>query len=506
MLQGMKMFHTWGGLCLGWVLFIVFFTGTIAVFEPEISAWMRPEVRVQQRAATAVAVAAAEKALRQLASDADVWFVALPQGRISNVEVSWKKGKQDFHQFIDPSTGAVIKARDTEGGEFFALFHYELSRGHTGTWLVSIAGLAMLAALISGIVIRRSVIKDFFFLRWRRSWLSVHTMTGILTLPFVVMITYSGLVMTFMDIMPVSMHTFYSGQNKFWVDLLQVVERPMSREKVQTHALADLVPAAERELGDGNIWCIQVPNPDSRSTVINFMRRVDDRLLAIADRVTFDGVSGEWLVSQTKWGTQATLVRSLVGLHIVKFGGYPMAWLYFILGMISSIMIGTGLVFFTIKRRARYAKEWGTERDLFRVAESLNIGVIAGLITASLGFLWVNRLLPVALKGRAEAEIGAFFFCWLCLFIHAFLQPKEKAWSQQLYLAAGLALGLPLVNALMTSVGLSKTIVSGDWVTAGVDITVFVFGLLLWTVAKSLEKHWTIFQLEDRPKYKTGFR
>jgi hypothetical protein len=315
-------------------------------------------------------------------------------------------------------------------------------------------------------------------------------MTGILTLPFVVLITYSGLVMTFKDIMPVSLNTFYKTSNGYWNEFLDGVERPKSQEKVQIYPLTALLPSAEKELGVGNIGFVQIQQPDKRSALINFMRRVDDRMLAITDRASFDGVTGEWLISKTKWDTQATIVRSLVGLHIGKFGGYPMAWGYFTLGLIGCVMIATGLVFFTVKRRSKYEQEWGNKRDFFRAVEAINVAVTTGCIIASISYLWANRLLPLSLKERADAEVIAFFFIWLLMFIHAFWRTKEKAWVEQLKLAAGLCACLPLLNEMTTSVGLPKTLLCGDWMTAGVDLTSATLGVALWAVAWMLEKRW----------------
>ena len=42
--------HTWIGLLPGWLLYAIFLTGTLSVFEHEIDTWMQPELR-QARAA-----------------------------------------------------------------------------------------------------------------------------------------------------------------------------------------------------------------------------------------------------------------------------------------------------------------------------------------------------------------------------------------------------------------------------------------------------------------------
>ena len=43
MRQVMAWLHGWTGLALGWVLFVMCLAGTMSVFKPEISRWMRPE-------------------------------------------------------------------------------------------------------------------------------------------------------------------------------------------------------------------------------------------------------------------------------------------------------------------------------------------------------------------------------------------------------------------------------------------------------------------------------
>jgi len=48
--QSMSWLHTWCGLLLGWMLFAIFLTGTLAVFDKEINWWMQPGHRLRQAA------------------------------------------------------------------------------------------------------------------------------------------------------------------------------------------------------------------------------------------------------------------------------------------------------------------------------------------------------------------------------------------------------------------------------------------------------------------------
>ncbi len=50
--------HAWGGMIFSWLLIPVFITGSIAVFEPEVSHWMQPELTAHPtRPSNAVALA-----------------------------------------------------------------------------------------------------------------------------------------------------------------------------------------------------------------------------------------------------------------------------------------------------------------------------------------------------------------------------------------------------------------------------------------------------------------
>lgn len=480
--RSMSELHTWGGLIFGWLLFAIFLTGTLSVFQPELTHWMRPEFRASQ-VLPEEALAAADKKLRQTASHADSWNILLPQDRQPVLEVSWKKGKTGSEKHLDPLTGAVLKERKTEGGHFFSEFHSELHSGKVGLWLVTAASLVMLAALVSGIAIRKQVFKEFFLLRWRRTWLHAHLMTGVFTLPFVLLITYTGLVLTFLQVMPVATQLLYESPAKLWTDVGLLSNPARANVPATLLPLKQLLPLAEEQLGKDMILFVQVKNPGDKEAVVTFIRRIDDRIAAVGDRASFNGVTGELIGTHTKWNPYVYAVRSLAGLHVARFGGYVVTWLYFLAGLISCIMIAAGLVFFTVKRRSRYAKSSEVVQYAYRAVEALNTAAVTGILIACAAYLWANRLLPISIRERSEAEIAIFFGTWLMMLVHAFWRLPARAWIEQLRIAAGLSIGLPIINALTTNVGLIPAIEKGDWMTAGVDLTAVVLGTLLAAAA-----------------------
>src|SRR5690606_28316665 len=116
------------------------------------------------------------------------------------------------------------------------------------------------------------------------------------------------------------------------------------------------------------------------------------------------------------------------------------------------------------------------------LVEKLNIGTVAGLPIGVAAYFWANRLLPVDMATRADWEAHMLFLAWLALLVHAAVRPRQRAWTEQLALAALAWMALPLVNALTTTRHLGHSLATGDWVFAGFDLTALALGILFgWT-------------------------
>ena len=480
--QSMAWLHTWGGLLFGWLLFAIFLTGSLAVFDQEIDHWMQPEIE-QTSVSSAQAVEHAVAYLQRQHADASAWNISLPSARMPALRVTAGDRRSGISTYLNPLTGEPLVVRDTAGGTFFFRFHYSLSMPRNpGIWIVGLAAMAMLVALISGIIIHKKFFKEFFTFRpnkGQRSWLDAHNASAVLLLPFHLMITYTGLLIFALIYMSAALDSLYKGDfAAFYREHIDVMEEP---HQAQTHpapltALAPLLAEAEARMGPLSGVVIEHPG---RSDAHIEMRRVLGNRIALTKghNMVFDGVTGELLAGPPELRPSVLVQRVMFGLHFAQFGGYPMRWLYFVCGLLSSAMIATGLVLFTVKRRRKYASENPLGQQLYRLVESLNVATIAGLAVACIGLLWLNRLLPVELAQRGGWEVRGFFALWLLSLLHAWLRPRLQAWREQLSLAALLCLGLPLLSAL--SYGQAW----GDSMRLWLEVTVVALGLLLaWSV------------------------
>ena len=78
--QSMAALHSWGGLVCGWVLVVIFITGTLSVFADPITHWMRADRPVQAVASPApeVSVRTAQLYLQREAAGGREWQISLP--------------------------------------------------------------------------------------------------------------------------------------------------------------------------------------------------------------------------------------------------------------------------------------------------------------------------------------------------------------------------------------------------------------------------------------------
>ncbi len=495
--KSMRWFHTWTSLVLGWLLFFMFLTGTIGYFEKEISRWMQPElpmapIKFTNQELTDIAV----NYLKKEGSDSQKWRIYLPDSRDDRLRVSWypptknkkasmghgRGGVRPITKIIDPNTKKEIKPRETGGGSALYRMHYTLQyvdARTTGRYIVGFASMLMLIGLITGIVIHINIFKDFFTFRQDkniRSWLDAHIVTGILAIPFHIMITYSGLAFFIFMYMPGISMSNYDGKMMKYIQEAFPSQKAIELTNIKK-PLAPIVPIVTKaeEYFDGKIKAITILNQGDSSSIVR-IRRENTTLLSgdKLDRVYFSGTNGEMINSLHAKRPKAADARSIItGLHRGLFADIYVRWLYFLSGVLGTIMIASGLVIWTKKREKKQANTFG-----FKLVDNLNIASIAGLPVAIAAYFWANRLIPIDIPKRADMEIDTMFITWAIMLIFAIAVSSRKVWYVQFYLAAVLYLLLPVSNFFLTDRHLGITISHGDWVLVWMDLMFIVIGVI----------------------------
>lgn len=248
-----------------------------------------------------------------------------------------------------------------------------------------------------------------------------------------------------------------------------------------------MLDAARAEWKGAQVSGFTLYHPGGANAVIDVYQRDGKRLSVDTPSLRYDAVSGA-LIEASPLSGGATQTRGVMyGLHLARFADWGLRALFFVSGLIGCLMVASGVVLWAVKERPKHAKSGKIGFGL-RLVDALNIGAVAGLPIAFAAYFWGNRLLPVQMAERADAEVNVFFYAWAAALLAAFIWPKRLMWAWQLYLGAAMFLLIPVINALTTHAHLGVTLRTGDWVLAGFDLMMLAFGAVLAYCALRMQR------------------
>jgi uncharacterized iron-regulated membrane protein len=475
----MNWLHTWAGVVLGGLLFVIFWMGSLSVFDREIDRWMAPMTRLEKPTAGA-SIDALRPALEEAAaSKSAAWTVLLPTERQPVVRVGWREPSGSVQRYHHPATSERLSDPGTSAGtRFIYPFHVSLhiSFGQIGVWLVGMAGMTMLALCVSGVIVHRKILADFFTLRTRRKprrlILDLHNLSGTFALPFHFLITLSGLVIFFAIYFPATWQIVYDGSRQaFLADAYGTMYESRSGRPGDTASLDAMVDEARRLWNGASLRYVIVRNPGDAKSIVQMGPLDEANVSTIHDVVYFDGLTGALISHRTGTPPFMSVVRFIAGLHYIQFRHWSLRWLYFGLGLLGCVLIATGYLFWLESRRKRHA-QLGLRG--VPIVEGLTIGSTSGIVIATLSFFVVNRLLPLEAtflgQERAAVEVWVFYLVWLATFAHAWSRP-EWAWIEQCSTIAALAVAAAVLNWLTTGDHLIRSLSYRHlWAIAGMDL------------------------------------
>lgn len=481
--QSMAWLHTWVGLLFGWLLFAMFVTGTSAYFQEDITRWMKPEV-----VATTDRVVATQNVvnyLQRTQPDAKSWFITMPTARAPATSLFWvpadtsKPRKRGETSATLDGNGQPVTQRETRGGHFLYRFHYDLHYMPVrwARYLVGVAAMFMLIAILSGIVTHKKIFADFFMLRFgkgQRSWLDAHNVTAVFTLPFILMITYTGLVTLANQYMPWAIAANYTSRETFSDEAFPAFrDIEPAGVRAPLAAVGPLIRQAQDHWGGLAAGSVSIRVPNDRNAQVIVSRAQEAGIGSRGETVTFSGATGAMIDPGKPHGGATATESVMIGLHAGRYAGWGLRWLYFLSGVAGCVMVGSGLVLWTVKRRAKLADP-ARPHIGFRIVSRLNIGAIAGLPAGIAVYFLANRLLPIGIAERAQWEIDSLFIAWGAVFVWAIARPERRAWPESLAAVAALFAAVPVVNAFTVPRNLVTGLIHGDWLFIAFDVAMIV--------------------------------
>lgn len=535
--QSMTWLHTWFGLVLGYVLMVCFFFGSLSVFDREINRWAIPETRFAAQPMPSFDIVlkpvyaklrphpddmkeTAKRVIGELphpdtmplqslyayTTHRDPMLAIGGEFGIPNKAKNAADDEQHVHGWatIDPRSGAVLpEDRLNIGSDFFYPMHYSLHLTwlDLGYWIVGLAALTMLAALVSGVVIHRKLFREFFTFRPKkqvqRSALDLHNLAGVAGLPFHFFFAFTGLVI-------------FSG---IYLPMSETMLKPLAKMHQQAEAARTGLPhkaaavAAPLASVDamvseakkrwaarnmpGEVGYLTITHLNDENGYVSVYRAGSDQVALVGQGVHFEAATGRVIREDPVPSAVGSVNEFLTGLHLQHFRHWLLRWLYVTGGLLGCVCIATGFIFFVEKRKQQHAKVSGHGS---RVVDALAVTAVTGMVIAVVGMLVANRVLPADLVNKGEWEKAAFWSAWLLALAHAAWRSEpvgrgliNPVWREQCWAIAALAVAAVGSNWITTGDHLIKTIFREPyWPVAGLDLSLLAAAVLASSAARRL--------------------
>jgi uncharacterized iron-regulated membrane protein len=536
--QSMAWLHTWFGLVLGFVLMACFFFGSLSVFDREIDRWAIPETRFQPQpmpsfdAILGTAMRALKPHPDSMHETAARVIGDLPAPETMRLSSFWAytthrdpvldiggefdipnkpKDPGDDHLHvhgwttIDPRSGAELP--DTQlkiGSDFFYPMHYSLHLHWKGVgyWIVGLAALVMLAALVSGVVMHRKIFRELFTFRpgkrTQRSVLDLHNLTGVVALPFHFFFALTGLIIFAGIYLPIG-ETMLKPQHEA-DEVREAARTGLPHEPAGIAApLASvdaMVAEAKRRWADrdmaGEVGSLSIEHLYDANGYVSIYRAGSDRVALVGEGIHFKASTGELLREDPPGSAGFNINEFLTGLHLQHFKHWLLRWFYFVGGLAGCACIATGFIFFVEKRKRQHAARGESGS---RWVDALAVTTVTGMVIATGAILIANRLLPVDLPVRGDWQERIFWLSWLLAALHAAWRTAPvrearmaPAWAEQCIGIAIVAVLAVLLNWVSTGDHLLRTIGQGYWPVASVDLVLLGSAALALVAMRKLRQ------------------
>lgn len=544
--QSMTWLHTWFGLVLGFVLMACFYFGSLSVFDREIDRWAIPDTRfpAQPMPSFDTVLKPVFEKLRahpdDMAATAQRVIGPLPHpdampmsslyaytthrdpvlGIGAEFDIPNKpKDPSDDHMHvhgwatIDPRTGATLSDdRLKIGSDFFYPMHYSLHFHwmDLGYWIVGFAGLVMLAALVSGVVMHRKFFRELFTFRpnkqTQRSVLDLHNLTGVVALPFHFFFALTGLIIFAGIYLPVS-ETMLKPLAKQH-EVLEAERTGLPHEPAGVAAPLASVDAMVLEAKrrwdvrgmPGEVGYLYINHLGDQNGYVSIFRAGSDQVANVGQGVHFAASTGAVIREDPPPTAVSGVNDFLTGLHLQHFRHWMLRWLYVLGGLAGCVCIATGFIFFVEKRKKQHAKA-GAKGS--RIVDALAVTTVTGMVIASFAILIANRLLPADLPMRGDWEERVFWFAWATAMLHAFWRTAPvaqariaPAWREQCWTIAVFAIAAVLLNWITTGDHLLATLREFYWPVAGLDLSMLAVAGIAVVAARKLAQRERVLAAE----------
>ncbi|MEM1417269.1 MAG: PepSY-associated TM helix domain-containing protein, partial [Myxococcota bacterium] len=436
-------------------LFVIAVTGSISLFHEELQPWTRPELRRPAAEGTPSADAALAGVLPEIPEDVQRINLRYPSEYAPLLRMDWRaEGDEDStRRAFDPATGQRLGEPSSKLSSVLFRWHF-LAPLPQGLLLAGLISLFWLALTISGVYLhRKKLLAQFRLSGWRKrrgralqSWM--HTLAATITLPFHLLYGVTGALFgSLLFLGPMILYLVFGGDQEAMEALVEGAQPPKQELAEETlDALPSLDPfvadAEARFVGMHASFVSLVEPYDEAARLSVFVMDAGDA----RGNVVYDlhrGMEPVHLVPPDLDNPVLDIVTPVIELHFAQLGGYPVRFLYLVLGVMLAVLIYAGARMWVMRQRTVAPRAAAACERLFD-------GFGFGLLPAIGVFAWANRLLPADLGARAQVEENVFHAVWVLVGLAVLVRGTGPATRRAMAMAAAVLLAtVPLLDGLL---------------------------------------------------------
>lgn len=401
--------HSWLGVMTGLLLFVICWSGTVAVLTHEIDWLLNPALRVtpqQER----VSWGKIEAAVRRAYPDAQGVSLNAPPYANFAAEVRLDTPVQkNLRVYVDPYTAQVTGVSSFFNVQrFFRSFHMSLfNLWGIGYWIISAFGFFLLASLLAPLWFYRRWWQRFFKLEMSRGarvvWSDAHKLAGLWGGWFVLLMALTGAWWTFE----------YADVTLGYPN----TEPPASSVEAPPLPLDTLMAAAHQAWPALAIGSISLPD-DPGSGALSLIGQNEAWLVRDrANRLYLDPGTGAVLAQQSaqRLGWPARWIDTVDPLHFGNFAGFWVKLIWFVFGLGLSGLCLSGIY---LHSRRLAAQAGGRQRARWR-GTAIALLITAAVLLGSVRPGWIEiKGYGAAIKGvqqwpEVAGAVTVFIVGWI---------------------------------------------------------------------------------------------
>lgn len=508
--------HSWVGVLTGILLFIIAFTGAVAVFaRPELKVWANQIIRAEVPAQPYKLEQVVEQYAQKMGPEyLEEVHINLPSPRFAeNVRLIYEghfdtpEGKEEHKgtvfelhptaltELTETDMEAYFSTHKLDMSTFLAHFHADLHLGRpVGLILTGLLGLTLMVSIVTGLFIHRKILAQLFTFRVGKTFSLMlndgHKVMSVWAVLFHSVIAFTGafLGLATIILVPAAAYVGFNGDQEKLVETFTAVKAPVLAHVAEPTKLGDILSRSAEQRPDLTFNRVQIMGYGDKNAMVYVFGKGSEQLGG--ETLVYKGENAEFVRSQANFGrlegVTGKILDAMFPLHFGNFGGVLVKAIWAVLGITTALLPITGLMLWI--ERGLNSQNPAHSKRTYHTFNRLLIGACGGIVLATVVLFPAQLMMNKWLSGQDHTDLIfiTFFATWLLALLLPFVVRQQLAMRLITLTTGYLMIAIMPLDAIFTGSHLFNLSATGHYVSMGVNSVMLVLGVSLLIVYRKL--------------------